>query len=143
MIILLADNFILKTKLLKEMFYADFLFYKESCKSITGLEYCKLPFGPVPDKFESILISGYKENIIDYELLINSLRECYKITPKKEFNKNLFTEEELKVLKKVKEYFKDYNVEEIVEFSHKEKAFLETKKCDKISYNYSFDITLL
>ena len=97
MIILLADNFILKTKLLKEMFYADFLFYKESCKSITGLEYCKLPFGPVLDKFESILISGYKENIIDYELLINSLRECYKITPKKEFNKNLFTEEELKV----------------------------------------------
>ena len=37
------------------MFYADFLFYKENCKSITGLEYCKLPFGPVPDRFETIL----------------------------------------------------------------------------------------
>lgn len=143
MIILLADNFILKTKLLKEMFYAGFLFYKESCKSITGLEYCKLPFGPVPDKFESILISGLEEDIIDYEYVSNSSREYYKIIAKKEFNKSTFTEDEMKVLNYVKEYFKDYNVEDIVEFSHKEKAFLETKKCDKISYDYSFDIMSL
>ena len=87
MIILLADNFILKTKLLKEMFYAGFLFYKESCKSITGLEYCKLPFGPVPDQFETILCSGLEEDIIDYEYVSNSSRECYKITPKKNLTK--------------------------------------------------------
>ena len=73
MIIFLADNTILKTKLLKEMFYADFLFYKENCKSITGLEYCKLPFGPVPDGFEVILSKGYQEDIIDYEVSNNSI----------------------------------------------------------------------
>lgn len=143
MIILLADNFILKTKLLKEMFYADFLFYKESCKSITGLEYCKLPFGPVPDQFETILCSGLEEDIIDYEYVSNSSREYYKIIAKKDFNKSTFTEDEMKVLNYVKEYFKNYNSNDIVEFSHKEKAFLETKKCDKISYDYSFDITSL
>ena len=109
MIIFLADNTILKTKLLKEMFYADFLFYKENCKSITGLEYCKLPFGPVPDSFETILSYGDQENIIDYKPVITSSKEYYEITPKKKFNKDLFTNEELEVLDKVKKYFKNYN----------------------------------
>ena len=141
-IIFLADNTILKTKLLKEMFYADFLFYKENCKSITGLEYCKLPFGPVPDSFETILSKGYQEDIIDYELVITPSKEFYEITSKKEFNKELFTKEELEVLDKIKKYFKDYSVEEIVDYSHKEKAYIDTNKCEKISYEYSFDIDL-
>lgn len=142
MIIFFADNTILKTKLLKEMFYADFLFYKENCKSITGLEYCKLPFGPVPDSFETILSYGDQEDIIDYKPVITSSKEYYEITSKKKFNKDLFTKEELEVLDKVKKYFKNYNVKEIVEYSHKEKAFLDTNKCEKISYDYSFDIDL-
>lgn len=143
MILFLADNCILKTKLLKEMFYADFLFYKDNCQSITGLEYCKLPFGPVPDKFETILCSGLEEDIIDYEYVYNGSREFYRITSKKDFDKSVFTDDEMKVLKYVKEYFKNYNSNDIVELSHKEKAFLETKKCEKISYDYSFDITSL
>ena len=117
MIIFLADNTILKTKLLKEMFYADFLFYKENCKSITGLEYCKLPFGPVPDGFETILLNEYQEGMIDYKPVITSSKEYYEIAAKKKFNKDLFTKEELDVLAKIKKYFKDYNVKKIVDYS--------------------------
>ena len=52
MILFFAKDTVLKTKLLKEMFYTDFLYYKETCNSITGLEYAKLPYGPVPDQYE-------------------------------------------------------------------------------------------
>lgn len=142
MIIYFADNTILKTKLLKEMFYADFLFYKENCKSITGLEYCKLPFGPVPDGFETILLNEYQEGMIDYKSVITSSKEYYEIASKKKFNKDLFTKEELDVLAKIKKYFKDYNVKKIVDYSHKEKAYTDTNDCAKISYDYSFDIDL-
>ncbi len=142
MIIYFADNTILKTKLLKEMFYADFLFYKENCKSITGLEYCKLPFGPVPDRFETILLNEYQEGMIDYKPVITSSKEYYEIAAKKKFNKDLFTKEELDVLAKIKKYFKDYNVKKIVDYSHKEKAYTDTNDCAKISYDYSFDINL-
>lgn len=142
MIIYFADNTILKTKLLKEMFYADFLFYKENCKSITGLEYCKLPFGPVPDGFETILLNEYQEGMIDYKPVITSSKEYYEIAAKKKFNKELFTKEELDVLAKIKKYFKDYNVKKIVDYSHKEKAYTDTNDCAKISYDYSFDINL-
>lgn len=142
MIIYFADNTILKTKLLKEMFYADFLFYKENCKSITGLEYCKLPFGPVPDGFETILLNEYQEGMIDYKPVITASKEYYEIASKKEFNKDLFTKEELDILAKIKKYFKDYNVKKIVDYSHKEKAYTDTNDCAKISYDYSFDIDL-
>ena len=43
-IVFFAKDVVLKTKLLKEMFYADFLNYKETGASITGLEYRKLPY---------------------------------------------------------------------------------------------------
>ena len=65
MIILLSKNTILKTKLLKEMFYCDFLNYKNTAASITGLEYTKLTYGPVPSNYESILGYLIKSNYID------------------------------------------------------------------------------
>ena len=42
----------------------------------------------------------------------------------------------------IKKYFKNYNAKEIVDYSHKQKAFIDTNKCEKISYDYSFDIDL-
>ena len=67
-ILYLASETIPKTKLLKEMFYSDFYNYKNTTTSITGLEYVKLPFGPVPDDFDTIINLLYKENLIDYKI---------------------------------------------------------------------------
>ena len=141
-ILFLADKTVLKTKLLKEMFYVDFLCYKNTCKSMTGLEYSKLPLGPVPDQFEYILNQGATDKIIDYEVSYNNDYECHNISSTKEFDRTLFTDKELEILNKVKNKFKNYGSKEIVDFSHKEKAFLETEFYNKISYDYAFDIAL-
>ncbi len=63
MILYFAEEGILKTKLVKEMFYADFINFKNTAVSITGLEYAKLNFGPVPDQYEMILNKGLEEGI--------------------------------------------------------------------------------
>ena len=141
-IIYLSDKGILKTTLLKEMFYADFLHYKNTCSSITGLEYSKLPLGPVPDEYEYILNEGVNNKIIDYSVKYNSDYECHYIVPKQKFNKTLFTEEEIKILTLVKDKFKNLGSKEIVDYSHEEKAFKETDYYKKISYDYAFDIDL-
>lgn len=140
MIIYFSKDTIFKVKLLKEMFYADFLCYKESCKSITGLEYAKLPLGPVPDGFENIIYKCIQDKVIDYkeELSLDSVK-CY-ITSKKKFDSTIFNDEEIQILEKVKKKFKDFGSARIAEFSHKEKAFIETKLTHKISYDYAFDI---
>ena len=139
-ILYFADNTVLKTKLLKEMFYADFLCYKSMCKSMTGLEYYKLPLGPVPNQYENILNNGVSENIITYESDIINNYEYHSISSIKKFNKDIFDEKELVILKKVKDEFKNFKSKEIVEFSHIEKAFIETEYNKKISYDYAFDI---
>ena len=139
-ILYLSDKSILKTKLLKEMFYVDFLNYKNLCKSMTGLEYVKLPLGPVPDNFENILNECLKNNIIDYTMEVVNNYEFHNIKALDKFDKSLFTKEELDILETVKNKFKSFGSKEIVDFVHKEKAFTDSKKGEKISYDYAFDI---
>ena len=142
MILFFAEDGVLKTKLVKEMFYADFLNYKNTCVSITGLEYAKINLGPVPDQYESILNKGIKDNLINCEYKIKGEYEYYNIIAKQKWDKKIFNKEELAILNKVKNKFKNYSSKEIAEYSHKEKAFLETNYFDKISYDYAFDISL-
>ncbi len=66
--------------------------------------------------------------------------EYNNISSKKKFDKSLFTNEELAIMNKVKEKFKIFGSNDLVEYSHKEKAFTDNKYYDKISYNYAFDI---
>lgn len=142
MILYFCDSSVLKTKLLKEMFYADFLYYKNSCKSITGLEYVKITYGPVPDQFEFILNECLKEKIINYDINYKDQYECHNISSNKKFDKTFFEKDELEILKNVKNKFKNFNSKEIADFSHKEKAFIETNIGDKISYDYAFELDI-
>ena len=142
-ILYLASDGIPKTKLLKEMFYSDFYNYKNTTTSITGLEYVKLTYGPVPDDFDTIINFLCKEGLLDYKIkYITSDSECHLIKSKKEFNKGVFDKEELEVLSKIKSYFKNYTTKDIVEKSHQEKAYLNTKDNKQIDYEYAFDIEL-
>ena len=143
MILFFAEKSILKTKLLKEMFYADFLSYKTTCKSITGLEYAKLPYGPVPEEFDSIIYYCVLNDFIDYDVEIyNKDYEKHKISSLRKYDKSLFTNEELEIMKKVRDKFMKFTSSDITEYSHKEKAYTENKEISKISYDYAFDIDL-
>lgn len=142
LILILTDEGILKTKLLKEMFYCDFLTYKNTGSSITGLEYAKLPYGPVPDSFDYILNILTKSEIIDYEVEFINNYESHCIIKKQEIDEAIFSEEEIKIINKIKNYFKEYSSSDIVNYSHKEKAFIESEKLDKIKYDYAFNIEI-
>lgn len=142
LILYFSEPFILKTKLLKELFYTDFLCYKETGASMTGLEYAKLPYGPVPDEFEDILIAFVLENAIDYKIEYKEDYEYHKIVGKKKFDNSVFSKKELEIIHKIKDTFKNYSSKEIVEASHKEKAFIETEFYQEIDYSYAFDLTI-
>lgn len=140
-LLILSENSILKTKLLKEMFYIDFISYKERGCSITGLEYAKCPYGPVPDEFDKILNSFIKNKTIKYKVEYNEFGyECHIINSIEKINNKVFDKKELEIINKIKEYFKDFNTRRIVEFTHKEKAFKETEMFKLIDYSYAFDI---
>jgi uncharacterized phage-associated protein len=67
--------------------------------------------------------------------------EQFKPNSKREFNSELFTENELQILENIAERFKNTSTNEIIEISHKEKAWQENKDEKKIiDYKYSFDL---
>ena len=139
-ILFFAKEGVLKTKLLKEMFYADFINYKNTGKSITGLEYAKITYGPVPDDKDKIICECIENNFIEEKVEYKNDYECHNIISLKDFDKNIFDDDEIDSLNKVKEFFKNFKSKEIAEFSHEEKAFIETEYFKNISYDYAFDI---
>lgn len=136
-----------KTKMNKLLFYADFLMFKQSCFSISGIRYRAINMGPVPNNFQSIFEYLANKDEIDIEYVTfpqGYTGEQFKPRKERKFNSKLFSEKELIILSKVSEVFKATSTIDIIETSHLEDAWIKNEK-DKnvISYNYAFDLSLL
>ena len=133
----------LKTLLNKHLFYADFKHCNEYTLSITGSRYARLPYGPVPNNWTyylALLVEDcslrveeipYGEHMIGEELF-----------SEKKPDLSVFSDTELKILASIKEYFKGWTAKRISEFSHNEKAYVETPNAHLISYEYSEDLRI-
>lgn len=133
-----------KTKLNKLLFYADFIMYQQTGFSMSGVQYRAIPMGPVPNNFNSIFeyLANKDELDIYYSNFADGgIGEQFKPNPKKTFNNKLFTETELQILESVAERFKNTSTHEIIEISHKEKAWIDNYEEKKlIDYKYSFEL---
>lgn len=136
-----------KTKMNKLLFYADFLMFKQSCFSISGVRYKAIDMGPVPNNFQSIfeyLVNKAEIDIFTTEFPQGYTGEQFKARKDRPFNASSFSETELEVLNKVSTVFKPTSTNDIIGLSHLEEAWKKNEK-DKsvISYEYAFDLTQL
>jgi len=133
-----------KTKLNKLLFYADFRNFQLTGISMSGAVYRAIPMGPVPDKFQSIYDFLNENTIVDINTTFfpdGGLGEQFSPSKGRKFNELLFTESEMSVLNEIANRFKDTSTNDIIEISHKEKAWLENKDDKKlINYFYAFDL---
>lgn len=136
-----------KTKMNKLLFYADFLMFKHSCFSISGMRYHAIDMGPVPNNFQSIFeyLSNNDEINIHYVTFPQGYTgEQFKAREDRTFRKDLFNDNELSILHKVAEAFKSTTTNDIIETSHLEEAWKKNEKAKQvISYNYAFDLSLI
>lgn len=66
--------------------------------------------------------------------------EQFLSVPNRAFNVDLFTDNELEMLKTVAQMFSDTDTKRIIELSHQEKAWVENQNNKNfIDYKYSFD----
>lgn len=122
-----------KVKLMKLMWYIDFLSYKLRDYAMTGLVYQALPMGAVPVGHDSLI---HLKGVVYEEIEIGdgmAYRFC-----ESERQEYLFLSEEDKiiidvVIRKLGKMSKD----EIVTFMHKERAFQETVQREIILYRYA------
>ncbi len=132
---------VLKSKLNKLLFYADFKHFKEYTLSITGLQYAHLPYGPVPDNYAIYYATLFSKGLVEF------IEESYPngyvgelIKAVKDPDLNVFSLSELRIMASVMEDFKEYTATQMQELSHKEKGYQQTSDGEIISYAYANEL---
>jgi uncharacterized phage-associated protein/DNA-binding transcriptional regulator YiaG len=133
-----------KTKMNKLLFYSDFLMFKKSCFSISGMRYKAIDMGPVPNNFQSIFeyLSNINEiNITTTEFSNGYTGEKFTVRENRYFKADLFSANELETLERVANVFKSTSTHDIIELSHLEEAWKKNEKGkSEISYEYAFEL---
>lgn len=133
---------VVKTKLMKLLFYADFKHHKEQGTSISGARYAHATHGPVPDRFETWLVA-----ISEWEKQITSMEQTFgdyvgEVYTSDAPDWTVFSTSELAALTLVKNKFQKYSASQIREFSHLEKGYQDTRDGEIISYQYAMDLRI-
>ncbi len=136
-----------KTKLNKLLFFSDFLHYKRTGYSICGIAYRAVQLGPVPAEYDKLYLKLLDDNLFEVEF-ITFKENGYvgeALRNKIDFASELFTTTEINVLEEVSKKMANKTSTEIVELSHKEKAWIENEsRHDLISYQkYAFELSNL
>jgi uncharacterized phage-associated protein/DNA-binding transcriptional regulator YiaG len=139
-------DYLWKTKLNKLLFYSDFLHYKRTGYSICGIAYRAIQLGPVPAEYDKLYLKLLDDDLFDV-LFVPFKENGYMgeaLKNKITFEADRFAATELQVLEEIRDKLAGKSSTEIVDISHKEKAWIENEnKHDIISYQkYAFELSL-
>lgn len=130
---LLEGNPLYETSLMKNLFAVDFYNHNMFNNPVTNLKYARLPYGPVVDNRNRLYNMMLKNDYMEIEMSDSGtiFVSCFN------YDKNLFSEDELNVLKLIKNRFKKFNSKELSDWSHKFIGWKNTKNGEIISYDYA------
>lgn len=126
-----------KTKLMKLLWYADMLFFKENTVSITGMQYIHQQYGPIPYRHSMCLSVMEAMGIIELQEQENG----EIVLPKSDTSLlEELSKSEVEILKSVNSRFLHVNSTTISKISHQEKGYKFTSMSEAISYEYAFEM---
>lgn len=131
-----------KTKMNKLLFYADFGMFKAHGRSISGAQYRAIAYGPVPSRYEAVYENMEQGDMLQIDRSLNDDGgQVSLLRAKEEDFSGIFTDQELQVLSKVAEKFKDMSPRDIVTLSHEEDCWKQNKEERSIiSYHGAFSL---
>lgn len=127
-----------ETVLNKLLYFCDFNFYELYEEHLTGARYKKLPYGPVPQKLDTII-----NQMIDKGRLKRIITEYHgfsqtRYIPLEKADIKQLSAAEKTVIDNVIQQMSDWNASKISEYSHKDMPWLATNESEYISYNLAF-----
>jgi len=133
-----------KLKLNKLLFYTDFSHYKNYGKSVSGICYRAIKYGPVPANYDNIFTHLENKKIVVPQFLEagkGMVREIFDTESK--FDKTIFSKLELETIDKIILKFKNTATWDMVAISHQEKAWKELAQTTTlINYQeHAFELT--
>jgi DNA-binding XRE family transcriptional regulator len=132
------DGKIPKTKLAKMLYLADFSWYYDHLESMSGMQYRKIEYGPVPDTFFRAIEELEMDGKIKIDHKCSTLgKESYLIS-ENESNKNekiqTISNEEKNLMKKIVDKWKGKNTKDIVNFTHNQLPYTICRDNELIPY---------
>lgn len=106
-----------KIKLLKLLYFLDFWHFKQTSKSVTGLDYSAWEFGPVPNELYEELTDKMEPDLAE-AIKIIPIDKFQKIHARKSFDSKYFTKREKRLLELLVEIFNDAKAEDMVTSTH-------------------------
>ena len=130
-----SDGKITKTKLAKLVYLADFIWYYENSKPMSGMTYRKLPRGPVSDVYFRALDEMEEDGTIKREpsgkAIMFSLVE-------KEAPTGKLSKEEVNLIKRISEAWQGKSTDDIVNFTHEQLPWQICLDGEAIPYSLIF-----
>lgn len=126
-----------KVKLVKLLFYADFLHYAEQGVSISGFPYARLDMGPVPERFQSVLAWMELVGVGRIEEVPMEPHNGEVLRALDHPDNDVLSPSEIRVLKRVVEEIGDLSGGQLANLSHEEPAWGETSPWKQISYDWA------
>ena len=111
------DGKIPKTKLAKLLYLADFAWYYENLKSMSGMSYKKMQYGPVPKDYFSLVDEMEHQGLITIEQKNSAFLLSASRSGEKE-KTDLLTKKEKELIHAISKKWKDENTKDIVSFTH-------------------------
>lgn len=132
-----GDGKIPKTKLAKLLYLADFAWFYEHLQSISGMQYRKIDYGPVPDAFFRAIDELEEEGKIVIDRKTYEGKEM-SLIKESESNHNQKIEtlslEEKKLMEKIAVKWKDKKTKDIVNFTHNQLPYFLCRDNELIPY---------
>lgn len=109
---------------MKLLYYLDFWHFRETGRSVTGLDYQAWQWGPVPPTvYNEIKPENNPQDLKEYVFVERKKfeekeGECLIINPKKKFNQKIFTKREIEILERVTYIFKEAKAKDMTDSTH-------------------------
>ena len=127
-----------ETLLYKLLYFSDFNYYEIYEEHLSGAEYRKLPYGPVPQKLNSVIQQMMKNK------QLQRLKTDYHGYPQTRYipltkpNLSNLSASEKDVIDKVIDQYSDWSASAISDYSHKDMPWLASKDGEAIDYELVF-----
>lgn len=131
-----SDGKIPKTKLAKLLYLADFSWFYKNLKSMSGMSYRKITYGPVPDHYFRAIDELFEEGIIDIDS--KSKDGAFLIYQSRSGEREKITElnnAEKKLIKDISKKWKNKRTQDIVNFTHNQLPYLICQNNEIIPYS--------
>lgn len=127
-----------ETVLYKLLYFSDFNYYELYEEHLTGAKYRKLPYGPVPQKLDTIIGQMIKKGQLQRVKTEYHGYPQIRYLPLEKADLTELKASETEIIDRVIEQMSDWSAAAISDYSHKDMPWLASKDGEEINYELAF-----